>query len=438
MANLAQDYRFGLRRNDFATRVPGTLSHRLDVTKMRQPDSSSRDVAIRIERFNAGREPERLALKYREMCNSPFSFFRGSAHLFWEDLDARKSALPDSPTIWACGDLHLENFGSYQGDNGLSYFDINDFDEAALAPSIWELSRFVTSVYVAAPTLGFSRASANELVKLFLDAYRTALAHGKAHLVERDTATGMVKTLLEQVKKRKRTRLVESRTNWKKRRRRLRIDGKHTLPATDDQRADVTRWLGKFARSQPDPGFFKILDVARRVAGVGSLGLDRYIVLVRGDGGSDGNAIIDAKWPAPSSLANFDRLPQPTWKSEPDRVVAVQRRMQGTAPALLDAVTIGRGGYVLRELQPSKDRLTLREARGRPGRLRSVISTMAHVTAWAQLRSGGRQGSAVADDLIAFANDSGWQRPLVDYGRLYADKVERDYEAFVTTQKERK
>ena len=63
---------------------------------------------------------------------------------------------------------------------------------------------------------------------------------------------------------------------------------------------------------------------------------------------------------------------------------------------------------------------------------------MAHVTAWAQLRSGGRQGSAVADDLIAFANDSGWQRPLVDYGRLYADKVERDYEAFVTTQKERK
>jgi len=48
VANLAQDYRFGLRRNDFATRMPGTLSHRLDVTKMRQPDSSSRDVAIRM------------------------------------------------------------------------------------------------------------------------------------------------------------------------------------------------------------------------------------------------------------------------------------------------------------------------------------------------------------------------------------------------------
>jgi uncharacterized protein (DUF2252 family) len=404
---------------------------------MRQPDSSSRDIPARIGRFNAGREPERLALKYREMCKSPFSFFRGSAHLFWEDLGARKSAFPGSPTVWACGDLHLENFGSFQGDNGLSYFDLNDFDEAALAPSNWELSRFVASVYVAAPTLGFTRAKANELVKFFLDAYRTALSHGKAHLVERDTATGMVKTLLEQVKRRKRTQLVESRTSWKKGRRRLRIDGKHTLPATDDQRADIEHWLGKFATSQSDPSFFKILDVARRVAGVGSLGLARYVVLVRGDGGRDGNAIIDAKWPAPSSLAKFERLRQPAWKSEPDRVVGVQRRMQGTAPALLDAVKIGRGGYVLRELQPSKDRLTLKDARGRPGRLRSVVSTMAHVTAWAQLRSSGRQGSAVADDLIAFAEASGWQRALIDYGRLYAAQVERDFKLFVRTQKER-
>jgi uncharacterized protein (DUF2252 family) len=404
---------------------------------MRQPDSSSHDVPERIERFNAGREPERLALKYREMCKSPFSFFRGSAHLFWEDLSAQKSALPGSPTVWACGDLHLENFGSFQGNNGLSYFDLNDFDEAALAPSNWDLSRFVASVYVAAPALGFSRANANELVKLFLDRYRTALRHGKAHLVERDTATGMVKTLLEQVKRRKRKLLIESRTSWKKGRRRLRIDGKHTLPATDDQRRDVARWLGKFARSQSDPSFFSVLDVARRVAGVGSLGLDRYVVLVRGDGGRDGNAIIDAKWPAPSTLARFDKVGQPRWKSEPDRVVAVEQRMQGTTPALLDAVKIGSGGYVLRELQPSKDRLTLKDARGRPGRLRSVISTMAHVTAWAQLRSSGRQGSAVADDLIAFADDAKWQRRLIDYGRLYASKVERDYKVFVRTQKER-
>jgi uncharacterized protein (DUF2252 family) len=128
---------------------------------------------------------------------------------------------------------------------------------------------------------------------------------------------------------------------------------------------------------------------------------------------------------------------QPAWKSEPDRVVAIQQRMQAVAPALLDAMKIGRGGYVLRELQPSKDRLTLKDAKSHPRRLRSVIETMGRVTAWAQFRSSGRQGSAAADDLIRFADKGGWQRLLIDYGRAYAPQVERDYKVFVDAQKER-
>jgi uncharacterized protein (DUF2252 family) len=395
--------------------------------------SSPQDVIARIERFNAGREPERLALKYREMGKSPFTFFRGTAHLFWEDLSSRKGLLTDSPLVWACGDLHLENFGSFQGNNGLSYFDLNDFDEAALAPANWELSRFVTSVYVAAPSLDLSRSEANELVKLFLVAYQTALGDGKARWIERATASGMVRTLLRRVKRRKRAMLIESRTTWKKGKRRLRIDGQHTLPATESQQSEVTRWLDKFAKSQPNPTFFKTLDVARRVAGVGSLGLQRYVVLVRGDGGRAGNAILDVKEATPSSLARFERLRQPAWRSEADRVVAIQHRMQAIAPALLDTMRIGRGGYVLRELQPTKDRLALKDARGHPGLLRSVVETMGHVTAWAQLRSSGRQGSATIDDLIAFAATSGWERRLIGYGHWYRAQVALDYKQFVST-----
>ena len=73
--------------------------------------------------------------------------------------------MPDGPLVWACGDLHFENFGSFQGDNGLSYFDLNDFDESCLAPATWEVSRFVASAYVAAPSLNLTGAEANELVK---------------------------------------------------------------------------------------------------------------------------------------------------------------------------------------------------------------------------------------------------------------------------------
>jgi uncharacterized protein (DUF2252 family) len=245
----------------------------------------------------------------------------------------------------------------------------------------------------------------------------------------------MVRTLLRRVSKQTRAMLLNSRTTMKKGKRRIRIDGRHALPITESQRTNVTRRLDNFAKSQPDPDFFRVLDVARRVAGLGSLGLERYIVLVRGD--RDGNAILDAKQAAPSSLARFERLRQPAWKSEADRVVAVQQRMQAVAPALLHAKKIGRGGYVLHELQPTSDRLSLDDARGNPRHLRSAARAMGRVTAWAQLRSSGRQGSATADDLIAFAGATSWKRGLIDFGRRYATQVQRDYKQFVDAQKNR-
>lgn len=397
---------------------------------------ASQDALSRIERFNAGREPERLAIKYREMRKSPFAFFRGTAHLFWEDLYARRKAMPDSPLVWACGDLHLENFGSFQGDNGLSYFDLNDFDESAIAPATWEVSRFVTGVYVAAAMLDLARGEATELVKLFLDAYQAALDDGKARWIERATSSGMVGTLLRRVSKERRAMLLDSRTIWKKGKRRILIDGRHALPITDGRRAAVTRQLELFAEDQPDPDFFKVLDVARRNAGLGSLGLERYVVLVRGDGGRNGNALLDVKQASPSSLASFGRLRQPAWRNEADRVVTIQRRMQAVAPAMLHAKKIGRGGYVLRELQPSKDRLRLEDAKGDPRRLRSGARAMGQVTAWDQLRSSGRNGSAAADDLVAFARTRGWKNRLVDYGRSYEAQVQRDFKQFVKTQKQ--
>ncbi|HKR08438.1 MAG TPA: DUF2252 domain-containing protein [Gemmatimonadaceae bacterium] len=396
-------------------------------------ETRSRDATARIERFNAGREPERLAIKYKEMRSSPFAFFRGTAHLFWEDLASHDGALPESPLVWACGDLHFENFGSFQGDNGLSYFDLNDFDDAALAPALWELSRFVTSAYVAAPQLGISRSAATALVTDFLGAYRDALEDGKARWIERATATGMVRTLLRRVTNQTRSMLINARTTIRKGKRRILIDGRRALEVTDAQRTMVTRQLDKFAGEQPDPNFFKVLDVARRVAGVGSLGLDRYIVLVRGDGGRDGNALLDAKEAAPSSLAGSGRFQQPAWRSEADRVVTIQRRMQAVAPALLHAKRINRGGYILRELQPSNDRLSIKDARGHPHRLHSAAKSMGRLTAWAQLRSSGREGSAIADELVEFADASGWKRRIIEYGRSYQAQVSRDYKEFVRT-----
>src|SRR5471032_2060513 len=81
-----------------------------------------------IASFNAGRDPERFAMKYKAMRSSPFVFLRGTCHLFNERLP-RAKVLDDAPPVWICGDMHLENFCSYKADNRLIYFDNNDFDE---------------------------------------------------------------------------------------------------------------------------------------------------------------------------------------------------------------------------------------------------------------------------------------------------------------------
>src|SRR5271156_4465167 len=156
------------------------------------------DLVERLRAFNADREPERLAMKYRAMRAGPFAFFRGTCHLFYADLP-KGTALDASPSAWICGDLHLENFGVYKGDNRLTYFDLNDFDEACLAPASWELVRLATSLMLAGGEIGLADTTISTLVDTMLGGYCAALRDGKARWVERTTATGMVKRLLQGV-----------------------------------------------------------------------------------------------------------------------------------------------------------------------------------------------------------------------------------------------
>ena len=398
--------------------------------KTSRKKSAPKDVVARIAEFNAGRDPERLALKYRALASNPFAFLRGTCHLFYDDLPTT-SLLDDSPAAWICGDLHLENFGTYKGENRLVYFDLNDFDEAILAPAHWELARFLVSVLVAAQALGVQPPDATRLCDEFLNAYAAALREGKAQWVERATATGMVEKLLHGLRDRPRAAFLDKRTVLKGGKRRLRVDGKKALPVEDSDRAKIIEFMTEFATTQAKPEFFKVLDVARRVAGVGSLGLERYVILVRGRGGANGNFLLDLKHAPVSALARHVKLKQPNWASEAGRVVSVQRRVQAESPAFLSAVRIGDRSYVLRELMPSEDRLALQLWHGKLRRLERVMQTMGELVAWGHLRAGGCEGSATADEWIAFGSrHETWRGPLLEYAQGYAQQVIGDWQAF--------
>jgi uncharacterized protein (DUF2252 family) len=386
-------------------------------------------VVERIRDFNAGRDPERLALKYRAMRATPFAFLRGTCHLFYDELGS--ASLPaGAPLVWACGDLHLENFGSYKGDNRLVYFDLNDFDEAALAPCTWDLARLLASVLVAARTLGIDAPEALRLCDGFINAYAGALLAGKARWVERETAQGMVKELLDSLRNRTRAQFLDRRTLRSGNSRRIRIDGKKALAVDAAQRKRVEAFMRGFARTQPKPGFYRLLDVARRIAGTGSLGVERFVILIEGKGSPDANYLLDLKQALPSTLARHFATRQPRWETEAQRVVGLQERVQAISPAFLRPVVIDGVAYILKGLQPAEDRVALESWRGHFDRLQSLIATLGEIVAWAQLRSAGRQGSASADGLIDFGGRKQWRTRLLAVARACQRQVERDWREF--------
>ncbi|CAD6532739.1 DUF2252 domain-containing protein [Paraburkholderia metrosideri] len=387
------------------------------------------DIVKIIASFNTGRDPERLAMKYKAMRSSPFVFLRGTCHLFYERLP-RAQVLDDAPPVWICGDMHLENFGSYKADNRLIYFDNNDFDEACLAPTLYELVRLLSSVLVGAVDLKLSRAQALALCHTAVDSYAAALAFGKSRWIEAETAAGMVRDLFDALANRTRAAHLDRRTVLKGKLRTLKVDGKKALPVGDKQRAAVTQFMNQFAASEPNPDFYRILDVARRIAGTGSLGVDRYVILVEGKGSPDGNFLIDLKEALPSSVMPHVRVPQPKWATEAQRVVDVQRRNQAVSQAFLHAVEFNQRSYVLRSLQPSEDRVALSDWDGKLPRLEAVVNSMAELSAWAHLRSGGRQKSSIADELIAFGNRKDWQLPLIELATQCETLVMDDWKAY--------
>jgi uncharacterized protein (DUF2252 family) len=395
----------------------------------------ARNIIERIRRFNQGRDPDRLLLKYEKMRVDSFAFFRGTCHLFyedWADVSAHSATLDRlnaAPPVWICGDLHLENFGSYKGDDRQVYFDINDFDEAALAPCTWELARFLTSVFIASHTLGLGLAKAKALCESYLNAYTQELANGKARSVETDTADGMIGELLAALQQRDRAEFLNRRTAVRKDRRQIAVDGERTVPISEKERSRLDDFLKTWAATQRNPGFFDLLDASGRIAGTGSLGVKRYLLLVRGKGSPNHNYLLDLKQSQASSLQPYVTITQPHWTDEASRIVEIQTRVQATPPALLDAVTFEDKPYVLKELQPTQDKLSLNQWNGKINRLEKVMQAMGRITAWGQLRGGGREKSAIADELINFGRSDDWH-DLLQYAQSYALQAEQDYESF--------
>jgi uncharacterized protein (DUF2252 family) len=386
------------------------------------PQTASQSIAA----FNAGREPERCAMKMAAMRANAFGFLRGTCHLFHQRMIEQNLA-PAGPAAWLCGDLHLENFGTYLGDNGLTYFDINDFDEAICAPHSWDILRLATSIIVAAPTLAIDDTAAEDLARQLIEHYYEALARGKPRWIERKTADGPIGDLMNSLRKRDPVKFLDKRTTKKGGRRTLILDPAKTLPLAPSEKPKLTAFLATVAKTSPDPKAFALVDAARRIAGTGSLGVERYVLLVEGTGSPDGNWLLDLKAALPSAVAPYVAFPQPKWTSQAQRVADIQFLFQASPPAFLSAQTYDRAPFLLRQMQPTTDRLNQKDIAAKAGAFENVVREMAYLTAWGHLRGTGRKGSATADALIGATDDRKAIKTVVQCARALADTNAADW-----------
>lgn len=389
----------------------------------------NRNVKELIQEFNRDRNPAILPRKYASLRKNALTFFRGTCHLFYQALPTSITQV-SAPQVWICGDLHLENFGTYKGDDRQIYFGINDFDEGVLAPCTWDIVRLVTSLFIATGDLNIDPVDATRLAQTYLKNYETALSTGRIRAIVADNAHGIVEDLLLNLSQRKRLDLLAERTELIKEHRRLRFNEEKILEIDKQQQQRVVEAINIWANTQVNPEFFKVLDVGFRIAGTGSLGLDRYLILVEGKGSPSHNYLLDLKEQQNSVLQPYLTTPQPNWVNQATRVMKVQQLVQSASPAIATAIELNGTSYFLRELQPSQDKITLKAGKYSFDELSSLIEIMAQVTASTHLHGSGKSGAAIADDLIAFAHDSTWRTEILTYAHEYAKQVQLDYQDF--------
>jgi len=384
----------------------------------------------RLTCFNKGLLPEMVQLKYEAIAENAFRFFRGTCHLFYEDLAAAEP-LPLSPLAWICGDLHIENFGSYKGDNKLVYFDLNDFDEALLAPASYETVRMVTSIFIAFDNLGFGQVKALKMARLFMKTYSATLAKGKAISIEPRTAKGIVCNFLTAATKASEKELLKKRTISKKKKIMLSLEDERHFKLDKNLRKELKAHINEWIKTSSDgPYNYEVISAVFRLAGTGSIGLKRYLFLLKSTTTKNKYLLLDMKQARASSVQPYLPVQQLAWETEAARVISVQQRMQNVPAALLSTTVFRDESYIIQELQPVKDSIKFKQLQDYRD-MYQVVDDMAALTASAQLRCGGMQGSGTIDDLMAFGTDQGWQEAVIAYAQKNARRTKQYYNSYV-------
>jgi uncharacterized protein (DUF2252 family) len=410
-----------------------------------------------LERQAKTRVPELVPIRYGRMLVSPFTFYRGAALIMASDLTVTpRSGLQ----VQCCGDAHLSNFGVFASPERRLVFDINDFDETLPGPWEWDVKRLAVSMLIAAQYNGFAVKEQEQVVLDTVAEYRTAMASFAAmknlevwytHLDIEDTIAQLGSQFTPKQVKRTEKTLAKARTRdsmsaFSKLTTVLdgqpRIVADPPLIVTIDELAEGEGRDALFGGLQEQLRAyrstlqydrrvlleeFELVDFARKVVGVGSVGTRAWIALLLGRDGKD-PLFLQMKEAEASVLEGF--LGPSGFENHGERVVTGQHLMQATSDIFLGWVHIESGldgkerDFYGRQLKDWKGSAEVEQM------VPAGMAAYGKLCGWTLARAHARSGDRIA--IAAYLGQgTSFDRAIVEFSKAYAEQNERDYKALL-------
>jgi uncharacterized protein (DUF2252 family) len=418
------------------------------------PAADRADPIALLEDQAASRVPDLVPIRYGRMLVSPFAFFRGAALIMAADLAAGPSS---GLKVQLCGDAHLSNFGLFGSPERRLVFDLNDFDETLAGPFEWDVKRLAASLSVAGRNNGYDDAERRRVVLAATEAYRGAMAAfaGMGNLgvwyarldveevlpqVEAELDRQRVKVLrasLAKVRTRDSVQVLAKLTQSQDGELRivsqppLIVPLQEVLPEVEAAKLTegLAELLRRYAASLPADrrhllGQYRLVQLARKVVGVGSVGTRAWIGLLLGRDGDD-PLFLQMKEAQASVLERF--LARSRYRNHGQRVVAGQRLMQAASDIFLGWERVtgldgqDRDFYVrqLRDWKASVDPEAMRP---------KGMAVYAKLCGWTLARAHARSGDRIAITAYLGKGD-GFDRAILEFAEAYADQNDRDHHA---------
>jgi uncharacterized protein (DUF2252 family) len=405
------------------------------------PPANRADPVELLKESDRGRLPELLPIRYGRMRESPFAFLRGAAALMAADLASTPAT---GIRVQACGDCHVANFGGFGTPERQLVFDINDFDETLPAPWEWDVKRLATSVVLAMRQAGYAERYCSRAALAAAESYR---CHMREY--EEMTALGVWYSHLNAELFIQRAQTPEARKRWRKLEAQAALEtSEHEFPriaAVRDGRPRiidrppliyhpsdlsvgrrVRRMFQQYSDTLPEErrtllDRYELVDVARKVVGVGSVGTRCAVALLIA--GPRDPLLLQFKEARVSALAPY--AGKSRYANQGQRVVTGQRLLQSASDIFLGWTSDGQGhDFYFRQLRDMRMKIDIENMS------KQDWFEFIELCGWVLARAHARTGdpAAVAGYL---GKSASFDKAIAKFAAAYAEQTERDHALFV-------